>query len=89
MAKSLAFYKNKNAGYVDINSAMLFYYRSKTGKSTGSINDNEFAMLGSLGYTGSINDRRRAFYKAKTGNASNDINYLENLFYATLANDFA
>lgn len=88
MAKSLAFYKNKQPAGTDLNSCMLLHYRSKTGKTTGSINDNEFAMLGALGYTGSITDRRRAFYKAKTGNASNDLDYLENLFHATLSNDF-
>lgn len=88
MSKTLAWYTNKQGSFKDVGAAQLAHYRSKTGLTTGSINDNLFKLLGTLGYTGSLNDRLRAFYKFKTGSSSNDFDYLENLFHSNNTYDF-
>jgi hypothetical protein len=90
--KSLSWYQGKAglAGYSDLDSANITYLKSKTGLSQGSVNDHTIAMLTALGYTsGSINDRLRAFYAAKTGLSINlSYSQLENAFYSSGANDF-
>lgn len=92
-AKKLAWFQNKvGTSYISLDGAKRAYFKSKSGLADGSINDHISATLNGLGYTpakGSLNDRLRAFYKAKLsyiGDAS--FADLENLFYSNTALDF-
>lgn len=86
--KTFAWYKYKVPTATDLNSAMLTYYKSKSGLASGTVNDHEMKMLGNFGYTGTLNDRRVAFYRAKTGNQSRDLDFIEGLFHSNNTYDY-
>lgn len=43
------------------------YWVSKSGYTTGTVNDIQYKYFGSLGYTGSLNDRYKAWLAHETG----------------------
>lgn len=94
MAKSLAWYANKSVTNPNINDAHHAYLLTKSALGAGgniSTTDLESKVLTALGYTsGSISDRFRAFYAAKTGLPTTTCySSLENAFYANNTYDFA
>lgn len=88
--KQLSWYQAKGSGHQGLDDAHYYYLKGKSGLAQGSINDHTMAMLTALGFTtGSLNDRLRLFYAAKTGlSVSLPFSQLENSFYANTGFDF-
>lgn len=98
MAKLLSWYQGKAglSGYTDLDQAHYAYLQTKTGLGpigVDAVEDFFLNTTASPSYaraTGSISDRWKAFYAAKTGlSASLSYSQLENAFYASGANDFS
>lgn len=93
MSKSLSWLNGKGgtANVPNINDAFVAYMRTKSGLTNSSVGAGLDKTLTTLGFTsGSITDRLRAFYVAKTGlPIGTDFATLEAAFYASGTNDFA